>query len=130
MLKKYRKNDKGFTLVEVIVVAVIVAVLAAVAIPLYIGYINDANTNSANNAAGSCASFIAAGINSSATSVTNWGASIAAGTILTTVGTTAVPAPTFRVPEGVTLATTGSGIASPGTIQGTKGGKTGTSYGY
>ena len=54
------KNQKGFTLVEVIVVAVIVAVLAAVAIPLYNGYIHDSRVNVANNTAGSVASACAA----------------------------------------------------------------------
>jgi prepilin-type N-terminal cleavage/methylation domain-containing protein len=47
-----RKNEKGFTLVEVIVVAVIVAVLAAVAIPLYMGYIRDSRIDVGNNIAG------------------------------------------------------------------------------
>ena len=50
------KNQKGFTLVEVIVVAVIVAILAAVAIPLYNGYIHDSRVNVCNNTAGSVAS--------------------------------------------------------------------------
>ncbi len=50
------KNQKGFTLVEVIVVAVIVAVLAAVAIPLYNGYIADSRMDVAENIAGSAAS--------------------------------------------------------------------------
>ena len=56
MIKKMKKNQKGFTLVEVIVVAVIVAVLAAVAIPLYMGYIKDSRINVCNNVAGSIAS--------------------------------------------------------------------------
>ncbi|MBN1128211.1 MAG: prepilin-type N-terminal cleavage/methylation domain-containing protein [Chitinispirillaceae bacterium] len=47
------RKEKGFTLVEVIVVAVIVAVLAAVAIPLYMGYIKDSRINVGNNVAGS-----------------------------------------------------------------------------
>jgi prepilin-type N-terminal cleavage/methylation domain-containing protein len=51
-----RRKEKGFTLVEVIVVAVIVAVLAAVAIPLYMGYIKDSKINVANNVAGTIAS--------------------------------------------------------------------------
>lgn len=51
-----KMNNKGFTLVEVIVVAVIVAVLAAVAIPLYNGYINDSRLNVAENIGGSVAS--------------------------------------------------------------------------
>jgi prepilin-type N-terminal cleavage/methylation domain-containing protein len=50
------KNQKGFTLVEVIVVAVIVAVLAAVAIPLYMGYIRDSRINVGNNVGGTLAS--------------------------------------------------------------------------
>jgi prepilin-type N-terminal cleavage/methylation domain-containing protein len=61
------KNRKGFTLVEVIVVAVIVAVLAAVAIPLYIGYVNESRINQCENAAGSVASFCGACINSGGT---------------------------------------------------------------
>ncbi|MFW5813350.1 MAG: prepilin-type N-terminal cleavage/methylation domain-containing protein, partial [Fibrobacterota bacterium] len=42
---------KGFTLIEVIVVAVIVAVLAAVAIPLYNGYIHDTRQDVVDNLA-------------------------------------------------------------------------------
>jgi len=49
-------KEKGFTLVEVIVVAVIVAVLAAVAIPLYMGYIRDSRINVGNNVGGSLSS--------------------------------------------------------------------------
>jgi len=47
------RKEKGFTLVEVIVVAAIVAVLAAVAIPLYMGYIKDSRINVGNNVGGS-----------------------------------------------------------------------------
>jgi type IV pilus assembly protein PilA len=52
------RNQQGFTLVEVIVVAVIVAILAGVSVPLYLGYINNSRLNSATNAAGSAASFV------------------------------------------------------------------------
>jgi len=55
-MQKLLKNNKGFTLVEVIVVAVIVLVLAAVAIPLYNGYIRDSRQASVENAAGAIAS--------------------------------------------------------------------------
>ena len=53
------KDQKGFTLIEVIVVAVIVAVLAAVAIPLYNGYVNSSRQNVVDNNAGSAATFCA-----------------------------------------------------------------------
>ncbi|MFA6948913.1 MAG: prepilin-type N-terminal cleavage/methylation domain-containing protein [Eubacteriales bacterium] len=43
MLEKFRKNKKGFTLVEVIVVLVILAILAAIMIPSLAGYIDKAN---------------------------------------------------------------------------------------
>lgn len=52
------RSKKGFTLIEVIVVAVIIAVLSAVAIPLYNGYIRDSRERTAENVAGSAASFI------------------------------------------------------------------------
>lgn len=55
-----RKKQKGFTLVEVIVVAVIVAVLAAVAIPLYMGYIRDSRVNVCRNTAATIASAMVA----------------------------------------------------------------------
>lgn len=44
---KKMKNNYGFTLVEVIVVAVIMAVLAAVAIPMYNSYVKSAKTDAA-----------------------------------------------------------------------------------
>jgi prepilin-type N-terminal cleavage/methylation domain-containing protein len=49
--KEPMKNQKGFTLVEAIVVAVIVAVLAVTAVMLYQGYITEARQNTVNNLA-------------------------------------------------------------------------------
>jgi prepilin-type N-terminal cleavage/methylation domain-containing protein len=60
MITKIMKKQQGFTLVEVIVVAVIVAVLAAVAIPLYMSYVSDSATNTANNQAAAAATFLSA----------------------------------------------------------------------
>jgi prepilin-type N-terminal cleavage/methylation domain-containing protein len=45
-----RRNQKGFTLMELMVVIVIVAILAAVAVPLYINYVRDAQRTEARGA--------------------------------------------------------------------------------
>ena len=47
-----RRNQKGFTLMELMVVIVIIAILAAVAVPLYINYVNDAKRTEAKGAIG------------------------------------------------------------------------------
>lgn len=47
-----RRNQKGFTLMELMVVIVIVAILAAVAVPLYINYVKDAQRTEAKGAIG------------------------------------------------------------------------------
>ena len=47
-----RRNQKGFTLMELMVVIVIVAILAAVAVPLYINYVKDASRTEAKGAIG------------------------------------------------------------------------------
>ena len=46
------RNEKGFTLMELMVVIVIVAILAAVAVPLYINYVKDAQRTDARAAIG------------------------------------------------------------------------------
>ncbi|MEG0506039.1 MAG: type II secretion system protein [Longicatena sp.] len=43
MKKTLKKNKKGFTLVEIIVVLVIMGILLAIAVPSVMGYVNKAN---------------------------------------------------------------------------------------
>jgi len=53
-------NNKGFTLVELMVVVLIVGILAAVAVPLMMGRINDAKWTEGKTAAGTIATNIKA----------------------------------------------------------------------
>jgi type IV pilus assembly protein PilA len=105
-MMKIQKNQKGFTLVEVIVVAVIVAVLAAVAIPLYMGYIHDSRINVANNVAGTLASALGATKQQNASNVPSaqtWNE----GATVTLNGEDNVPN-NIMVPLGFNLTLTGS----------------------
>src|SRR5215510_6555421 len=47
-----KKQESGFTLMELMVVIVIVAILAAVAVPLYVNYVKDAQRTEAKGAIG------------------------------------------------------------------------------
>lgn len=49
MLKFFR-NNKGFTLVEVLVVVIIVAILVAIAVPVYLRYVEKARATEAQSA--------------------------------------------------------------------------------
>jgi prepilin-type N-terminal cleavage/methylation domain-containing protein len=100
---RFVKRKKGFTLVEVIVVAVIVAVLAAIAIPLYLSYVENSRSNAAENTASSATSFCAACINSA-------GAVTATATTITCSSNTT----RYDIPAKITLTVTGT--TTPGTV--------------
>jgi len=44
------KNQKGFSLIELLVVVVIIAILAAIAVPIYMSYVNKARATEAQSA--------------------------------------------------------------------------------
>ena len=122
---KQRKNQQGFTLVEVIVVAIIVAALAAVAIPLYNGYVTSSRTNAAANAAGSVASLMGTCVNQGGTASSGSiaaGADIVGPATVTCVITGVSPSPSIAVPSGIIIKISDYSH-SPGTVKG-KGGTT------
>lgn len=122
MLNMHRNGNKGFTLVEVIVVSVIVAILAAVAIPIYIGYINDSAMNVANNEAQNFATAVSTALNAGygTANPTNWAATMTNVTLTWPLanfpgggagfgGIT----PTFKIPAGTTITVTaGNGFTA------------------
>jgi type IV pilus assembly protein PilA len=43
----YKKSEKGFTLIEILIVVVIVAILAAISVPIYVDYVKSARASDA-----------------------------------------------------------------------------------
>lgn len=110
-----KKNQQGFTLVEVIVVAVIVAAMAAVAVPMYLAYVDNARTNSASNAAGAVASFLGSCRNSGGNpDDLNALSDAAIGPIKVTCVLNPVPAngqPEINIPDRITVTRAAAGTA-------------------
>ena len=119
MLRK--NNNKGFTLVEVIVVAVIVAVLALVAIQLYNGYVTESRLNTAQNLGASAASFLQSALNSDPAFIKPVGAGVT-GTL--TANLPSGESVTFTVPANATLDITAT------TVTATVSGQASAAYAY
>ena len=75
-MKKFRKNNKGFTLVELIIVIAIIAILSAVAAPQYIKYVEKSREAADSAFAGdivSCANVLVADGEATADFTLTWG---------------------------------------------------------
>lgn len=86
-----KKNKKGFTLVELVVVIAIIGILATILVPRFIGYTDDARANAARSEAKNIYTIETANFAQTGSwvdpEVTNGGAANAT-SVITTTGTT------------------------------------------
>jgi prepilin-type N-terminal cleavage/methylation domain-containing protein len=116
--EEVKKMRKGFTLIEVLVVAVIVAILAAVAIPAYNGYIQTSKARVATNTAGT----IAAALGAYYSDYQSAKPTLEALTQTTAGGDVAIPGNTLKLPDDFVLTSCTGGLVVVGHKDGTASG--------
>jgi prepilin-type N-terminal cleavage/methylation domain-containing protein len=113
-MQTVQRTKRGFTLVEVIVVAVIVAALAAVSVPLYLNYVTSSRGNAAANTAGSVASFIGSCLNQAGTVGGITAVLAPGGTVTCTVAAAQVSS--IAVPAQINVMVSVFPVVSPGSV--------------
>lgn len=120
MKKLMKKKQKGFTLVEVIVVLVILAIMAAILIPSLVGYIDKAREQSVITQTRMVVTALKAEVGTgygSATGITAYGFDTTATKTAVTSGTCKISVPALEkldIPKGLTWTSESAAVTSGG----------------
>ena len=103
-----RQMQKGFTLIELMIVVAIIAILAAIALPAYQNYVNDSKDAACFSEAKALANLrvVEYAKSTSATTPTGAGALSSCGSATTAADTTNISFPGFEIESGNTSWTT------------------------
>lgn len=97
LAKKVKKNNKGFTLVELIIVIAIIAILVAVLAPNYVKYVDRSRWSSDRN---DCESLLSE-VKTAIVETQNNGGTVTAGTMTVSSGTTSTALQTAATNAGI-----------------------------